>query len=226
MSVWTHSPAVAGRGADRARRLLLLLGLVTAGFTWSGPARAQESAGAVCTALAREVGGLRLELAALQLALKRRDDALEDWQRDTRTDLGALKERVATFAAQPLLSAAFLTSPPPSSDSLGVAKAPVFAPRLTVDSVRRHDTLFVKLRRIEPAGVKLVAELELAGSEPTLELPVDQNGALYVLEWSTSEGFNYTLALRDGAADQTAASVQVRPLQNQGRFLYVASRLE
>lgn len=189
--------------------------------------RAQEAAGsAACAALAGEVGGLRFELAALGRALKERDDAYEGFQRDAKSDLGALKERVAAMAAQPLLAGAFLSSPPPSSDSLGVAKTPVFAPRLNVDAVRRHDTLFLKLRRIEPGTVKLVAELELSGSESALDLPVDQNGALYVLEWSTAEGFNYTLALRDGASDQTAASVQVRPLQNQGRFLYVASRLD
>lgn len=188
---------------------------------------AQESgSSAACAVMAAEMRGVRFELDALGRTLKDRDDARVGFERDTRADLGALKERVAALAGQPLLAAAFLASPPPSSDSLGVAKTPVFAPRLNVDAVRRHDTLFLKLRRIEPGAVKLVAELELAGSEPALDLPVDQNGALYVLEWSTSEGFNYTLTLRDGASDQTAASVQVRPLQNQGRFLYVASRLE
>lgn len=224
MPVFAEVSVVAGRepsGRTRGARRALACA-VTATFVLAPPAASQE----VCGALAREVSGLRLEVVALELALKKRDDLFEDYQRGVKSDMGVLKERVTTLAGQPVLATAFLTSPPPSSDSLGVAKTPVFSPRLTVDSIRRHDTLFLKLRRIEPATVKLVAELELSASEPTLELPVDQNGALYVLEWTTTEGFNYTLALRDGASDQTAASVQVRPLLNQGRFLYVASRLE
>lgn len=230
MPVVTAVNAFPGRRpgpSPRPRVAALVAAALAVTLAPAREARAQESAGgAACAALAGEMGGLRFELAALGRALKERDDASEGFQRDAKADLGALKERVAALAGQPLLAAAFLASPPPSSDSLGVAKTPVFAPRLNVDAVRRHDTLFLKLRRIEPGAVKLVAELELSGSEPALDLPVDQNGALYVLEWSTSEGFNYTLTLRDGASDQTAASVQVRPLQNQGRFLYVASRLE
>ena len=231
MPVFTAVNAFRGRRREPSplRLRMAAVAAVVAAVTLAPAraARAQESTGlAACAALSHEVGGLRVEVAALGRALKERDDAREGFQRDAKAELGALKERVAALAGQPLLAAAFLASPPPSSDSLGVAKTPVFAPRLNVDAVRRHDTLFLELRRIEPGAVKLVAELELPGSESALDLPVDLNGALYVLEWSTAEGFNYTLTLRDGASDQTAASVQVRPLQNQGRFLYVASRLE
>ena len=32
-----------------------------------------------------------------------------------------------------------------------------------------------------------------------VDLPIDQSGALYLVEWSTSEGHVYNLVLRDGA---------------------------
>lgn len=228
MPVCTAVSALPGRRRALSAPRLRVAAIVAAAVPLvpARVARAQESTSGACAALAGEVAGLRLETVALVRQLKERDDANEGFQREAKADLSALKERVAAFAGQPLLAGAFLASPPPSSDTLGVAKTPVFAPRLNVDAVRRHDTLYLKLRRIEPGAVKLVAELELSAGEPSLDLPVDQNGALYVLEWSTSEGFSYTLTLRDGASDQTAASVQVRPLQNQGRLLYVASRLE
>lgn len=190
-------------------------------------ARAQEA-----TSLALVAGQLQRlqgELAALRLAVAGHDERLAAVQRDVKAaaaDTADLKERAARLAGQPVLAAVFLASPPAASDSLGVAKTMVFAPRLQLESVRRHDTLFLKLRRIEPDAVKLVAELELAGSESTLNLPIDLSGGLYALDWSTSEGFTFTLSLRDGASDQSAASVQARPLQNEGRFLFVGARLE
>lgn len=217
-------PRVAARRRPFTVRVCLPPAVVLA-CALAPTARAQEGS----AALALEMGRLHNEIFGLGLLLKQREDAIAALRHDVKAlgeDLDVLKERAGAQAALPVLAAAFLASPPPASDSLGVAKAPVFAPRLHVDAVRRHDTLFLKLRRIDPTAVKLVAELELPGSEAVLDLPIDRNGALYVLEWSTSEGFSYTLALRDGAGEQTAASVQVRPLLNQGRFLFVASRLD
>ena len=57
-------------------------------------------------------------------------------------------------------------------------------------------------------------------------LPIDQNGALYLVEWSTTDGQSYNLVLRDGASGQPAATVPVKPLQSQGRFVFVGYRVE
>jgi len=120
----------------------------------------------------------------------------------------------------------FLSGPPLASDTAGVAKVVVFAPKLDVDSSRRHDTVFLKVRRIEADSVKLVGETEIGQDATSVELPLDKSGALYVVEWSTSEGYNFGLVLRDGASGQSAALVQVKELQAKGRFLFVGYRLE
>ena len=136
-------------------------------------------------------------------------------------DLGSLKDRLTTSVAGP-----FLSGPPPSSDAVGVAKVAVFAPRLEIDAARRHDLLQVRVRRVEPGAVRVVGDVDFTSDQPGVDLPVDQNGALYVLEWSTSEGHAYSLSLRDGASGQTAAVVQVKPLQSKGRFIFVGYRVE
>jgi hypothetical protein len=59
-----------------------------------------------------------------------------------------------------------------------------------------------------------------------VDLPIDQNGALYLVEWSTSEGHAYNLVLRDGASGQPAASVPVRERQSEGRFALVGYRVD
>ena len=45
-------------------------------------------------------------------------------------------------------------------------------------------------------------------------------------EWQTSEGHSYALVLEDGASGLPAATVQVRPQQTKGRFLFVAYRVD
>jgi hypothetical protein len=122
-------------------------------------------------------------------------------------------------------AAVFMAAPPPSSDTVGVAKTVVFAPRLEVDSGRRRDIVFLRIKRVEPGRLHPVGDAEL-GNDGIAVLPLDQNGALYVVEWSTSEGHTYDLVLRDGASGQPAATVQVRPLQSQGRFVFVGYRLD
>lgn len=177
----------------------------------------------VSAALA-EIRGLQVQIAVLHREVRERSEVIESLRKDVSVlgdDVGALKDRVTSSVAGP-----FLSGPPPSSDSVGVAKVAVFAPRLEIDAARRHDLLSVRIRRVEPGAVRLVGDLDFTSDQSGVDLPVDQNGALYVLEWSTSEGHAYSLSLRDGASGQTAAVVQVKPLQSKGRFIFVGYRVE
>jgi hypothetical protein len=137
-----------------------------------------------------------------------------------RDDVREMRERPQPVAAP------FLAGPPASSDKLGVARGAVFAPRIEVDSFLRHDTVVLKLRRVEASAVRPVAEVQLDPDENGVDLPIDQSGALYIVEWSTSEGHVYNLVLRDGASGQPAASVPVKEKQNEGRFVLVGYRVE
>ncbi|MGH6784244.1 MAG: hypothetical protein ACREBP_06410, partial [Sphingomicrobium sp.] len=119
----------------------------------------------------------------------------------------------------------FMAAPPPSSDAVGVAKTVVFAPRIEPDTTKRRDLVILKVRRVEAGGVQLVGEREL-GNEDGVDLPIDQNGALYIVDWSTAEGQPYNLILRDGTSGQAAASAQVRIQQIQGKFIFVGYRAE
>jgi hypothetical protein len=171
-----------------------------------------------------EIRGLQVQVAALHHELQIRGEAVESMKKDLGAlgeEVGALRDRTTSSVAGP-----FLSGPPASSDSVGVAKVAVFAPRLEIDATRRHDLLSVRLRRVEPGAVRVIGDLDFTSDQLGLDLPVDQNGALYLLEWSTSEGQAYTLSLRDGASGQTAAVVQVKPLQSKGRFIFVGYRVE
>ncbi len=171
-----------------------------------------------------ELRGLQAQVAALHHELRQRGEAVESLKKDVGAlgeEVGSLKDRVTSSVAGP-----FLSGPPASSDAVGVAKVAVFAPRLEIDAARRHDVLAVRLRRIEPGAVRVVGDVDFSSDQIGVDLPVDQNGALYVLEWSTSEGHTYALSLRDGASGQTAAVVQVKPLQSKGRFIFVGYRVE
>lgn len=171
-----------------------------------------------------EIARLQRHVASLEEQLRRRDEALTSIGRDLRSigdEVAALKEKVASP-----LSGPFLAGPPPSSDSVGIAKVAVFAPKVEVDASRRHDIVFLKVKRIEAGGIRAVGDTELGSDQTSVSLPLDQNGALYVVDWSTSEGHSYNLVLRDGASEQAAATVQVKPLQGQGRFILVGYRVE
>jgi hypothetical protein len=174
-------------------------------------------------ALRAEVARLEREIAVVHGALRERD-ALLDTVREalaaTREDLRELRDRPQPVAAP------FLAAPPPSSDRLGVARTAVFAPRVEVESFLRHDTVTLKVRRVEAGAVRTVADVELTPDASGVDLPIDQSGALYVVEWSTSEGHAYNLVLRDGASGQPAASVPVKERQSEGRFVLVGYRLE
>lgn len=175
-------------------------------------------------ALASEVAQLRSQVAGLEQQLRQRDEKVLEMGRDLR----ALREEMKGWTRDrpAALSAPFLSAPPPSSDTVGVAKVAVFAPRVEVDSLRRHDIVFLKVRRVEAEGLRAVAEVELGQDVTTVDLPVDQNGALYLVDWSTSEGHSYSLTLKDGASGLPVATVQVKQLQSQGRFIFVGYGVE
>jgi len=182
------------------------------------PAPAQEA-----DALRAEVLRMRSEIALLQAALKERDTllgAVRDELAGTREDLRELKDRPQPVAAP------FLASPPTGSDRLGVARTAVFAPRVDVESFLRHDTVSLKVRRVEAGAVRIVDEVEITPDAGFVDLPIDQSGALYLVEWSTSEGHAYNLVLRDGASGQPVASVPVKEKQNDGRFVLVGYRVD
>jgi len=102
---------------------------------------------------------LRGEVETLQAGVKARDELLDSVGKDVR---GLAGEVAALRAALPWpLAAPFLTAPPLASDTVGVAKSAVFAPRVEVESARQHDNVTLRLRRIEYEGVIRVAELEL-----------------------------------------------------------------
>ena len=175
------------------------------------------------TALRSEVTRLQTEVAQLRDTQKARDEFLEGVRHElvgVRDDVREMRERPQPVAAP------FLAGPPASSDKLGVARGAVFAPRIEVDSFLRHDTVVLKLRRVEASAVRPVAEVQLDPDENGVDLPIDQSGALYLVEWSTSEGHVYNLVLRDGASGQPAASVPVKEKQNEGRFVLVGYRVE
>jgi hypothetical protein len=181
------------------------------------------------SAAAFELAQVRSQLGEVTRVLRERTEALETTEREVRAmgrELDGVKERLSLLLAAPVVAAPFLHAPPPSSDTVGVAKLAVLQPRLEIDSPLRHDVVFFKLLRIETGSVRLVAERELTASEYSLELPIDQSGGLYVVNWSTAEGFNFPLVLRDGATLQIAATVQIKQLQREGRFVFVGYRLE
>lgn len=169
-----------------------------------------------------EMRGLRQQMALLEVAVRQRDAALDEMRAQMRTlatDLSDAKERGA-----PPPSGPFIGGPPTPSDAVGIAKAVVFAPRLEGDNVRRRDLVKVRVRRVETAGFRTVGEVEL-GADGFVDLPIDQNGALYVADWSTGDGQTFALILRDGATLQEAASAKVKPLQAEGLFFFVGYRL-
>jgi hypothetical protein len=181
------------------------------------------AAGQDADALRSEVGRLQGEVARLQASLRERDALLGSVREElsgAREDLRELKDRPQPVAAP------FLASPPVGSDKLGVAKGAVLAPRVEVESFLRHDTVLLKLRRVEAAAVRTVAELELTPDASGVDLPIDQSGALYIVEWSTAEGHVYNLVLRDGASGQLVASCPVKEKQNEGRFVLVGYRVD
>jgi hypothetical protein len=171
-----------------------------------------------------EVGRLRAQLINVEGMVRVREEQLGSLARELR-EMGQDVKALRAPAPQPM-AGPFLSGPPPSSDTAGIAKVAVFAPKVEVDSSRRHDSVNLKLRRIEADAVTAVAEVEIGRDTLGTDIPLDKSGALYVLEWSTTEGHSYNLLLRDGASGLIAATVAVKQLQAQGRFLFVGYRLD
>jgi hypothetical protein len=199
--------------------LVLLAGSAAAQQQGQGQSQGQEMG-----AMLGELNLIQRQLAEVSQALRARGEAIAE----LRKEVGELGQQLAAQRgeAAPSLAAPFLAAPPASSDALGVAKAPVFSPRLEIDSQRRHDILSVKLLRVTARGTVSVGELEFGNDSASVPLPIDRNGELYVVEWSTSEGHTYALTLRDGLSGQPAATVPVKPRDTQGRLVFVGYRLE
>jgi len=192
--------------------------------------QAEAASSAELEAVASQVRELSSQVAELKAALRQRETALEQLRGDVapmKEDVAGLKERVGQDVAT-----TFLEGPPASTDAVGYAQVAVFSPRVMVDTARRHDVVSFRVKRVDAGAVRPIAEVVLARDDYAVELPLDRNGALYVVDWSTAEGFSYNLVLRDGAGGpddlggQPAASVQVKPYQSQGRLIFVGYRVE
>lgn len=201
----------------------------TVALALAGPAALAQSQPDESQALQREIAELRAQVRQLGLALAQREEELGGLQRDVRgvtRDLDGLRERLGLALGGSLPALPFLAAPPPASDQVGVAQKAVLQPRVEVGSAVRHDIVFLRLARLEAGGPRPVVERELGAADAFVELPLDLSGGLYVLSWSTAEGFDFPLVLRDGLTHQAAATVQVRPLQREGRFVFVGYRTE
>jgi hypothetical protein len=162
------------------------------------------------------------EIEALRSEVQKMGSSIQAMSKELGRELAFVRDRLSL-----VIATTFLASPPASSDVVGVARVPVFGPRIEAETSRQRDSLNLKVRRYDPSGLRPVgADIEVASGQLQVVLPVDQNGALYVVDWWTSEGYTYTIQLRDGASELNVASAQVRPLQNRGRFFYVAYKLE
>src|SRR5262245_33967746 len=125
--------------------------------------------------LAGELAFLRGQVLFLQTQIQQRDEAMGNMKTEMHgmaEAVGGLRDRVASPLAGP-----FLAGPPPSSDSVGVAKVAVFAPKVEVDASQRHDVVLLKVRRIEAGASRPVGEVELGTDTNSVDLPPDQYGA-------------------------------------------------
>jgi len=162
------------------------------------------------------------EIDRLRSEVQKMGASIQTMSRDLGRELAFVRDRLSL-----VIATTFLSSPPPSSDVVGVAKVPVFGPRIEAETSRQRDALNLRVKRYDASGLRQVGnDIEVGSGQLQVALPVDQNGALYVVDWWTSEGYTYSVQLRDGASELPVATVQVRPLQNKGRFFYVAYRLE
>ena len=162
------------------------------------------------------------EIDRLRSEVQKMGASIQTMSRDLGRELAFVRDRLSL-----VIATTFLSSPPPSSDVVGVAKVPVFGPRIEAETSRQRDALNLRVKRYDASGLRQGGnDIEVGSGQLQVALPVDQNGALYVVDWWTSEGYTYSVQLRDGASELPVATVQVRPLQNKGRFFYVAYRLE
>ena len=194
--------------------------LAVIAFLAAPPARGEDLG-----QLLLELRSLRSQVALLEVMLRKAEEAQDALAGDVRA-MGGELARVAESSSGGGAAAAFQAGPPASSDSAGVAKTVVFAPRIEADASRRRDLVTLKVKRIVAGEVHSVGSLEMSSDQLVAEIPIDRSGALYVVDWSTSEGHSYSLVLKDGATGLPAATVQVKPLQSEGRFVFVGYRLD
>jgi hypothetical protein len=178
-----------------------------------------------------EAGALRSELLLLRGQLAALEGEKLRWQEAVaalRADMKAVTEGLdgSRERGPAPVAGPFLAAPPPSSDVVGIAKVAVFAPRIEAESQRRRDLVSLRVRRVEAGTVRLLAEIDLPADQAGVDLPIDLSGALYIVEWSTSDGNVYNLYLKDGTSALPVATVQVKQLQSQGRFIFVGYRVE
>ncbi len=200
----------------RAIAAALTLGLALG----AAPLEAEED----CSHLRSKVSRLESEVSSLRDRIGEKDGVIRSMAEEaeaTSRQVARLRDRLETLVAVP-----FLASPPPGSDAAGVAPHAVFAPQVEVDLAQKHDLTSFVLRRIGSVDAATVASFDLASDQDKVPVPIDLNGSLYVLEWVTSEGYTSTLVLRDGATDQAAVTVRIRPQQRSGRFIFVGYKVE
>lgn len=216
--------------AGTAFGLAGVVALTTTGAARDAAAATNGSAQATAQEPQRDDSGERALLAIGRL--EARLGSLESAQAESREERSALIRELRDVRALlesrtgPGPAAAFVVAPPASSDAVAAARSVVFAPRVEVVAARRHDTVFLKLKRIEEEGVVPLGDVELAQTEARVDVPIDRSGGLYVLDWATAEGYAFQLELKDGASGRTAAVVEVKPEEAKGRFLFVGLRLE
>src|SRR5687768_4156550 len=93
--------------------------------------------------LSLEVGRLRAQLLGVEGLVRVREEQIAILVRELR-EMGQDVKALRTPPPQPM-AGPFLSGPPLSSDTAGVAKVAVFAPRVEIDSSRRHDSVSLKL---------------------------------------------------------------------------------
>jgi hypothetical protein len=175
-------------------------------------------------ALRAEIDRLEARVTVLDAEVLERDELLGAVRDEMRAVRAGVEKLIESPPRGP--AAAFLAGPANGSDRFGVARAAVFAPRIEVESPVRHDTIYLTVKRVETASLKTIATVELTPDLGGVDLPLDENGALYLVEWETSEGHVYNLVLRDGASLQPAASVSVTEYESRGLFAFVGYRVE
>lgn len=166
-----------------------------------------------------DCSGLRADVSRLEAQVSDKDGVI----REMRDEAQATSREVAELRREleGLVAAPFLAGPPPGSDTAGVAEHAVFDPCIEVDLSQRHDLISFTLKRVKMHSAPAVRSFDLVADQENVSVPLDRNGALYVAEWVTSEGYTLTLTLRDGLTGQVAATARIRPHQRAGRFIFV-----
>ena len=147
-----------------------------------------QDPGAEMGAMIGELRALRAEVSTIRIEVFQSTDAFLAM----KDDLGALREEVRSSRERGPLPRSPPRSwpvPPVPSDLLGVAKTAVFAPRVEVG-------LHAPPRHRDPPGEahrrRARSTRWRRWSSPSdaagVDLPLDQNGALYLVEWLDRRG--------------------------------------